>query len=284
MTKIIKEPRTDTLSILQAEAEKRLAQNFPTLYREELTMIDPKSTRLVIDDISYRAVQPVTEALEFLFLACQGEVQSYDARRQTRMLASKIARLKSVLNTKRTMVIFPGNGGQVVKDLLPADLLTDMAVVSIPVTRSVNPKTKAIEGVTVAGVTQARKIISDARISAFVVIDDAIVTGSTLTALRESLPMRGSEWYAGGLFMLSPIQNKGKAKGPSGVEDFNSIIAPTVYQGVSGIPALNSLSTLIGSSEKSKAVRSRYIRDFVEDPGMFTEMVQQLQKSVSLER
>lgn len=278
-----REQGRNDLLVLRADYENRLNRDFPALYRDEFCLVDNRSMRIVIDDISYQTDVSLEESLEFLFIACSGDIQSFDARRQAQMLAQKMERLKTVLDPRKTMVLFPGNGAQTVKDLLPEDFFADMEVICVPTTRTVDPKTKAVQGVAISEVTQMRKMVSDKRITNFVVVDDVIMSGTTLTALREALPGRNATWYAGGLFMLSPIQNKGRAKTPSGVDGYMSIVAPTVYQGTNGIPAMNSLSTLVGESEKSNMVRERYMTDFVSDPEIFIEMVKQIQESVKLQ-
>lgn len=278
------EKGSKNIDIIRADIEQRLSRDFPALYRDELCIIDSNNNRLVIDDISYKADTSIEESLELLFLSCSGDVQSFDARRQAQLLGEGMERLVTVLDPKRTMVLFPGNGAQVVQDLLPTALFADMQVLSVPTVRTIDPKTKAVQGVSIANVTKMRKIVGDKKIRNVVVVDDVIMSGTTLSAIRQALSIRNADWYAGSFFMLSPIQNKGRATTPSGVDGYKVIITPTLYQGTTGIPAVNSLSTLIGSSEKSEAVRKRYMTDFVEDSALFSEMVELLQQTESLKQ
>ena len=270
------------LDVLKADVETRLGRDFPSLCIDKLMLIDNKSTRLVIDDISYRADVSIDEALEFLFLSCQGDVQAFDVKDLVQGLATRMETLLRVVNQRKTVVFFPGNGAETIRKLLPEDIFGNATIVSLPAERRINTKTKAVEGVTILNVTQARKVLSGITVESIIVVDDAIVTGSTLTVLRNTFPYRKVKWYAASLFMLSPLQNRGQAQKPSGIEGYDSIIAPVVYQGMSGIPPLNSLSTLVGTSEKSRRVRDRYVADFVADQAIFMETIKQLQQSFTL--
>ena len=108
-----------------------------------------------------------------------------------------------------------------------------------------------------------------------------IATGFTLTALRKTLDQRNAEWFAASLMSLSPLQRRGKVKNAlSGVEGYNVIISPLVYQGISGTPSLNSLSTLVSESEKGNIVRSRYLQAYVADTEIFTESVQKIRNNL----
>ncbi|MCL5091317.1 MAG: hypothetical protein M1342_00630 [Patescibacteria group bacterium] len=272
--------RACRLAALKQEMDGKLERDFPKLYKDESVLIETPSTRIAVDDLSWKARQSIAEALEFLFVACSGEIVSYDVRRQGQKLVEKLVRLMTVLDRKKTLAIFPGDGAQAVKEQLPEKLLSGLMAVDLPVRREVDARTKTVKGVTVADVTKIRKLIADGKFNTFLVLDDVIATGATASAIRAAFPVKNGQWYAGSLLMLSPLQNRSRAAGPSGLAGYGSIIAPTVYQGTAGIPAVNSVSTLIGTSEKSVAVRNRYINDFVIDQPIFTEMVQQLRQMV----
>ncbi len=270
--------------IMRADAKQRIARDYPCLYMDEFLLVDNRSCRLAIDDLSCQAKFSIDEYLEFLFVACKGEVKAFEATQLTTALAKKVERLATVVPAQRTAVIFPGEGAQVVRKLLPESLLEDMTIISIPTQRKVEVRKKTVAGVIVGNVTQVRKQLSDMKINTIIVLDDAIATGQTLTALREAFPGRNIDWYAGALLTRSPLQNRERAGSSNGIEGFKSILTPIVYQGTNGIPALNSLSTLIGTSDKSEAVRRRYMDDYVTDRNIFLEMVQQLQQSVVLSK
>lgn len=266
--------------VLRSDAKQRLARDYPYLYMDEFLLVDNRSCRFAIDDVSYRARNPVEEYIEFLFVACKGDVQVFEASKLTTALTKRIERLLTVVIPQRTVVLFPGEGAQTVRKLLPEALLEGITVVSVPTQRKVDARTKTVDGVTISDVTQIRKQLSDMKINTIIVLDDVIATGETLSTLREAFPGRNVDWYAGAFFARSPLQNRGRAVSPSGIEGFKSVLTPIVYQGINGIPGLNSLSTLTGSSDKSKSVRKRYMDDYVTDPDIFLEMVQQLQQSV----
>ena len=271
------------LEILKEEAQKRIARDYSSFYTDAFVMVDPKLTRLVIDDISYRAQSPtqVQEYIEFLLVACKGKAQCFDAAKLTQALASKVDRLLTTLNRRRTAVIFPGNGSQVLKDLLPDELLEDTTLVNATTQRIINPQTRAVESVTILDALQVRQKLLKARPETVLVLDDVIATGFTLTALRKTLDQRNAEWFAASLMSLSPLQRRGKVKNAlSGVEGYNVIISPLVYQGISGTPSLNSLSTLVSESEKGNIVRSRYLQAYVADTEIFTESVQKIRNNL----
>lgn len=276
---MIKDGNPKSIEILEDQARTRLGRDYPNLYYDRLSLIDPKRQRFVIDDISYRAQGSVEDALEYLMLACTGDVLAYDAYQLSRGLAGKVDGLLRASNRRKTVVMFPGSGAQTVKDLLPEGLLDGTIVVEVPTQRRVDQR-GTVEGVAVGDVTRVRKIFSDTRPEGVIVIDDVIATGSTLYALREQFPGRNIEWNAAVLMSLSPIQRRGLNSTRSGVDGFGSVVTEIVYQGVSGIPAVNSLSTLTGDSEKSRAVRERYMAEYVADPDIFTEAVTALQEKM----
>lgn len=257
----------------QALREK-IRKEYPFLYMDYFLLVDTQTTRLVIDDISYRAQAPVKDEIETLTLSCKGWVEVYDARALTFALAQKISRLLNTVDPRRTLIIFPGNGARVVKDLLPQDLLGDIKSLELPAQRKITSN-GIVDGVTLYDITRARKVAGDIRLETLIVLDDVIVTGATLTATREAFPGRSVEAFAGSLFTLSPLQRKRTNKSTS-IEDYRFIITSIVYQGATGIPPLNSLSTLIGDSEKSNTVRTKYLQDYVEDKKTFLEAVKQL--------
>lgn len=275
------ETRQNGISALKDSIQLKLGREYAGLYYDTVVVIDPKQSRLALDDISYRAKGPIEEYVEFLMLACKGEIQLFDVTRLTELLGRKLGRYLDASNRRKTAVIFPGGGAQSIKELLPEELLEGMLVIDVPTQRKVDARTGAVEGVSINDITQARKVLGASKLETILVIDDVIATGSTIVALQEAFPLRNVEWCASALFSLSPLQRRRFSNGsPSGVEGFRTIITPIVYQGTSGIPALNSLSTLIGDSDKSKVVRGKYITDFVDDAEIFAESVRQLQSAV----
>lgn len=277
------ENRQNGLDMLEESVRSKLTREFPALYYDKLTMVDPRLTRLTIDDVSAQTNETIFEELEYLMLACKGEVQVFDAAKLSAALTIKLTRLLDATRGKRTALIFPGKGAQVVKSLLPNEVLDRAILIDIPAERRVNTRTKAVEGVSVSNVTQARKTLSESRVEEIIVVDDVITTGATLTTLRDVLPGRKIGWDAVALLSLSPLQRRGSVKkSQSGIEGFECIISPIVYQGTSGIPALNSLSTLVGTSEKSQRVRSRYIEEFVEDTDIFMDAVVTIQQKITV--
>lgn len=263
------------MEVQQQALWERIGKEYPLLYTDQFLLLDTRTTRLGIDDITYRAKEPIREELDILALSCRGWFEIYDVRSLMTPFVEKVRRLLNTMNRKRCVVIFPGNGAEVVKDLLPPDITEEVTVLELPTQRKFGIK-GILEGVTISDVTKARKVIVDTKVESIVVLDDVIVTGATLTAIRGNIPGRGIAWYAGSLLMRSPLQGK-KTIIRSGVEGYDATITPIVYQGTTGTPAVNSLSTLTGNSEKSIAVRAKYMVDYVENKEAFLKTIQILQ-------
>jgi adenine/guanine phosphoribosyltransferase-like PRPP-binding protein len=275
------ETTTNSLEVLKDNAKSRLGREFPALTYDRLVMVDPKQTRLGIDDVSALTNTSLEENIAFLMLACKGEMFLYDAATFTKALSEKLDRLIDVSGRSKTVLIFPGNGAQTVKGLLPKGILDGTTVIDVPTVRKVSAQ-KTVEGVTITNATQGRKIIADVKPQTIVVVDDVIASGATLSTLQEAFPGRKIEWNAAALLSLSPIQRRKFVNGTkSGIEGYENIVSPIVYQGTSGIPAVNSISTLIGSSEKSEAVRTRYVEDFVVDQALFNEALKELREKIN---
>ncbi len=278
---IMKNERANGLSeeVQQRVLSERIGKEYPLLYMEKFVLVDTQTTRIGIDDISYRAIEPIEEDIEMLALSCRGWLEIYRAEELTSTMIMKLQRLLDTVNRRRVMMIFPGNGARVVQDLLPKDITESVSTIEIPTQRKVGLK-GAVEDVVINDTTRARKIISDNKIETVIVLDDVIATGATLEALREAIPGRNIEWYAGSLLMRSPLQRSKKTTAQCGVEGYNAIISSIVYQGTTGTVPINSLSTLIATSELSEAVRSRYMINYVEDRKAFLDTIQRLQQKV----
>ena len=275
-----KDTDQNTFSIVQQETEQKLARDYPTLYKERFVLVDNRQTRLALDDISYKTDASTEEGIELLLMSCKGWVEMYDTAKLTDTLALRMQTFLQGLDKKRTLVLFPGNGAQVVKDrLMESNALEGLTTADVETQRQVDQKGSVV-GVEIVGKNQVREKISATKPDTILVFDDVISTGSTLTALQTAFPVRNAQWYAATLMTLSPIQNRRNGK-PSGVDGYKSIITSVVYQGISGIPALNSLSTLIGDSPKSEVVRAKYIDDYVSESETFAEAVQMLRQRLS---
>lgn len=271
-----------TFAILKEEAEKKVGEKNPSLYYDKFVLIDTNISRFAIDDISYKTDQNIKEALGFLFLACKGEVNVFDAPILVDALAKKLRRLLSAVDQNRTVVIFPGTGSQVLKELLPSDLLNGVAVLDLPAQRKVDEKSGTVQGVTLGEINKLRKTFSDTKAKTAIVLDDVIMSGATLQTIQDATPGRNIEWFAGSLMMLSPNQKGEKNNtSESGVNDYNAILTSIVYQGINKkVPALNSISTLVGNSTKSEMVRTRYMQKYVDDSEIFLDSVKQLQINI----
>lgn len=267
----------EKIKIIEQDTQDRLRKDFPALYWGKIIVVNSPRVRLGIDDISYRAGSPLENDIETLQLTCKGWLEIYDAKNLAYVLSEKLSTLLRTINKKKTILIFPGNGARVVRNLLPEELLDGIVPIEIPTQRKVN-QNGTINGIELDGKTVVRETIAQRKAETILVMDDVIVTGSTLNAIQQAFPMRNLEWFGASLMMLSPLQRRGKSKIDSGVEGYNSIISPVIYQGITGIPPLNSLSTLIGNSEKSQVVRRSYMQDYVEDKEAFLKAVYNIQQ------
>src|SRR3989344_7970958 len=202
-----RESNKDQLAILEADAANRINKDFPALYWDKFVMIDTSKTRLGIDDISYRARFPIEEDVAHMQMACRGWLETYDATDLVYALEGKLKKLFKALDRRRTVVVFPGTGAQVVRELLPGDLTKGMGIVNLPTQRKVS-QNGSIEGVALGGKTALRQEITDRKAEVIVVVDDVIVTGSTLIAIQQEFSAKNIEWFGTSLMMLSPLQRK----------------------------------------------------------------------------
>lgn len=271
------------LAIFETDIKNRLESALPALYWNNVRVVDNKTTRLAIDDLSYRAQSSIQDDVAALQLASRGWLEVYDATLLTNTLAEKMHSFLETLNRKKSLLIFPGNGSQVVRDLLPEDILKGVTSVCVPTRRIVNSKTGAVEGVEIGEKNTIRKRISENAPETIIVFDDVIVTGTTLTTIQQIVPLRKAEWFAAALMTLSPLQKRSRPASNCGIQGYKSVITPIVYQGTIGIPPLNSISTLIGESKKSQTVREQYIEKYVEDKSVFLMAVKQIREKLRKE-
>ncbi len=264
------------LTVLEQDFDQRLLQDYPGLYRNKFVLVDNKQTRLAIDDVSCKTSTSLSDGIELLLMSCKGWVEVYDAGQLTQTLSLKMQSFLKALDRKKTLLVFPGNGAKIVEDLLLEEIdLEGFSRVSVDVQRKVSANGN-VSRVEVLDKVPIREKIKEMKPNMIIVIDDVIMSGSTLMSLKEAFPIRGAEWFGASLMALSPTQNKKNGK-PSGVEGYKSIITPIVYQGISGIPSLNSISTLIGNTEKSQQVRDTYCQKYVQDRDAFYQAIRSLQ-------
>src|SRR3989344_168576 len=253
--------------VVERDTGKKVERDYPRLYMDKLKLVDTQSTRLAIDDVSYCAKESIQEYIELLALSCKGWLEVYDAESLIQGLSQKIGEFLTVLDKEKSLLIFPGNGAKVLKDLMPEELVGGFPSIEISTQRKVDPQTGAVLGVDII-----RKPKIDTKIDNILIVDDVIATGTTLRAIKDSISLRNANWFACSMMTLSPIQNRQRSKESAcGIDGYSSITCPIVYQGTTGTPPLNSLSNFIGVSEKSEMVRERYIQKYVKDIDSFKE-------------
>lgn len=147
----IDKPNRTSFEAKECVLRERLKKEFPALYMDKFVLVDTAESRLAIDDISYRSSSTIQDDIESLALSCKGWVEVYDAKGLTLALAQKLRALFRAADMKRTLVIFPGNGARVVKDLLPEDVTDDLTTISIPAQRIIDTRTRKVERVELIG-------------------------------------------------------------------------------------------------------------------------------------
>lgn len=273
-------------SEIQAGYESELRRKYSSIYFERFTLVDTNKSPLIIDDVSYRISQTAGAEVEMGFelmrmaILSGGDIERYDATSLTQVLAQQTQRFLDGMDPKKTVVIFPGSGAKTVKDIFSSESMDRLQTVTVNAKRKIDPRTNAVTGVEIGNKSQAKEAIADIRPSSIVVVDDTIATGATLRAVQDAFPSRNAQWYALSLMTLSPTQNRSNGKCDSGVEGYTSVVSPIVYQGTTGKPSLTSLSSIIGTTEKSQLVRQRFCERFIEEKDAFTEAIKALQQAV----
>lgn len=273
----------EQLLMAKAEAaQAKLQRIYPTVKANNFLFIDNSKTRIAIDDLSYRARKPIGNALDALVLSCRGWLEIFDATVLAQNLSLQLENLLTNSRLERSAFIFPGKGSIPVADLLSKTIRQEIfggvaKVIKAPTQRIVNAATGAVEGVKIGDAAKIKQSLSDRTIEKVMVLDDVIATGTTLNAFRKLAPSSQPDWTAAAFMTLAPSQNRARSKNsPSGVDGYQAILTVNSYQGLSGTPALNSLSNLIGDSPKSQMVRSRYMERYVEDAEQFADSINQI--------
>lgn len=263
---------------MTAEYEQKVIERFPNLDYAEFKAVDNRMERFVIDDLSYKnpaCRSRFREAIELFVLACKGYVNAYTAEELTLPVNRRLEGLLERLDPSRTILIFPGNGAKSAKDLLPKPVLESFSSLDIDVCR------KVLRDMSIAGVDiltplgSIRKLLPK-KPESCVIIDDVVSSRATTYAIKATIDAEEDfDWYAASWMTLSPLQVRGKKedKFGSGIVGFRKTITSLVYQGESGTPSNNSLSSFIGTDEKSKAVIAKYKEKYVEDEEVFDQAV-----------
>ncbi len=274
------------------ERETDNNEQFPNLEYAKYLAIDTTSSRLGIDDVSYELRNPdnkrkFEELLETLVLSCKGYWQIFDARTLCDALNTQLTRVLAEVRKGRTLLIFPGEGSQRVKKLINPDIVSGKDYLDLEITRTINnkyEKTKNVE-ITTRKNTVRKKLSQN--VETCILIDDVLVTGSTATAVRNLVdPGERLRWYAATWMTLSPKQFSSRINGDSegsGLTGYYKLVTALLYQGTSGIPATNSLSTLLRNNGKATEILNNYKRKYVDYPEIFDETLNRMRELVSID-
>jgi hypothetical protein len=266
------------------EYEQLIRERFPNLDYSEFKLIDNSRERLGIDDVAFRNPEngdQVKELVELFIISCKGFTYFYSAEGLGITLNNRLDSILEKLDPEKSILIFPGNGAQTVKQLIRPEIFKFFSWLDLDVRRILSEKMS----VNRVDVTTGRNVVRErlpSKLNSCVVIDDVLMSGSTAQSVRSFLDPRDDlEWYAATWMTLSPLQAKPR-QAPnifkSSLPGYISVTTNVLYQGSSGIPANNSLSSFIGDGEKSKIVVDRYREKYVDDLNTFNGILETLRK------
>lgn len=102
----------------------QLRKFYPNLEFGRLDWINAQ-THVVIDDLSYRSDNPgIAEEVSKFESSCIGKVKVYSLAELTRNLEQTMLPFLKTCNPQRTLIVFPGEGSETVKNILSKELQT----------------------------------------------------------------------------------------------------------------------------------------------------------------
>ncbi|MDO8429514.1 MAG: phosphoribosyltransferase [Candidatus Daviesbacteria bacterium] len=271
---------------VMSEYEQKVKEKFPNLKYDEFLTIDNSQQRLAIDDLSYKYPKlrsQFQDAIELFVLACKGFTNVYSVEDLAFNLSKNINCFLRGLNPDETILVFPGEGAKQVQSQIPTSISEIFKNINIEVRRQLAPN-MAVMGVNIMTPSSVIKKLLPSKITTCILLDDVITTGATAFAIKDTVDERSKfDWQAASWMMLSPLQVKNRKDDDlrSGLSGYSRTITGLIYQGESGIPANNSLSTFAGSGPKSESVITRYREKYVENQLVFTEAIMQLRRLIN---
>lgn len=267
---------------MSTEYEQKIRTAFPNLDYREFKLLDNKQERLGIDDLSTQySKEKVKELAELFTLACKGFIYFYSAEYMSLSLNNQLDNLLERLNPERTLLVFPGNGAQAVKTLIRPEVFKFFGSLDLQVQRILSQDMSVSRVDILTGKTLIHKGLSP-KLCSCVVIDDVLLTGTTAQSIRKFLDDRDNlEWYMGTWMSLSPLQSRPKRELDqfgSSLPGYRKVVTNILYQGISGIPANNSLSSFAEFDEKSNLIIDGYKRKYVEDLETFDHVIEALRR------
>lgn len=250
----------------------RLERDYPSLVYDNFILI-PNGTKIIIDDVGVRQ-----DKLAQMASALDGQTYVYSQYDLVRYLEKQLEDFLRTSEARRIAYVFPGQGARSVQQMLDGRLLEGSEAIDIDIGRKLLPN-GGISGID----TDTDKIEFETNPELVVVIDDVVASGATAAHVREMCNAANAEYIVAPLMMLSPVQNMytqyqqgwGEVS-LSGVRGYNQVQTPLLYQGQSGIPPVNSLSTLISDTKKGQVVREKYAGKYAINRDSFELALQTL--------
>ena len=268
---------------MSKEYEMKVQDKFPNLRYTEFLVVDNSSERLAIDDISGRDPDKKSayqEAIELLVLSCKGYLYVQKAEDLARSLNYRLRETLEGLNPENTLLLFPGNGSKLTKQLLPKPILEYFPPIDIDVRRRIR-RDMSVAGAEILTPLAKIKAAMPEKLEYCVLIDDVVATGATAQALRNKIDPRGElVWFAGSWMTLSPlnVRNRQDDKLKSGIVGYERNTTAMVYQGEKGPPANNSLSSFAQKTQKSIDMIALYRQKYAEDVDAFNTAIQEMRR------
>lgn len=257
--------------------QEKTQEKFPD-FKAQMTLTLPENGSIFINDLqpfwkegrSLKDQSVFSIMFELLKQTSNRELFLTDGSDLTKNLLSLLS--DNRLFTERVAFLFPGRGGEIVsqyfQDCFQSPAIPNWELIKFPCQRDFSSL-----GVRLS----LPKDFDPNQFRLFVVIDDAIVSGSTLRAIRYSVIDRyyqdSNPWptevtkfpqpsgkskpvfLAYSWLSLTPSRRKFESSGSdSSIYGFEQISTVLCYRGVSGIPPCNSLSTLIRGDRKATEI------------------------------
>lgn len=255
-------------------AALELENTHPNLLFRNFSWIDDPRKHLVIDDISAKFVGlEVKAAVAMAEALCRGGIKIYEMDDLVRNLYVELSPFLESRNPAKTLLVFPGEGAQTVKDCMPQDVIARFPWITLEAHRIKDSQGEVL-GIDLSNVQELLDALggSDA-IEDVIVIDDVIDTGSTLNAIRQAAEADHLSWFAAAPIVYSPLIYPDRKSFPSSIEGYEKVFAAEVIQGVNNPTPLNSLTSFVEGGEKTDRLVKKCLDLFVapEDAQAFLD-------------
>jgi len=199
---------------------------------------------------------------------------------------------EGLLNDQKTAILYPANGGLLLKNMLNIDERNMEYIVGASRDIDLMPM------ISLPG--ELINNLKNNKISTILVLDDVIVNGSTLKAVQDevyiqtnivddSMSNQGGrfswdssltkrlnlKWVAGSL-MTSERRRKDEKKQNENLKSFEKVFTQIYYRGESGYVPVNSISTWVYDKNKGDTVLLNYANNYTKNPDEFINYVKSL--------